>query len=149
MANYFVLYQRQADKLNELLEDNGLTGNFDPSSYPIRLTVTPDTAQGAQMELFREMDDTTSGDAKLIIEFPVGDINLAIYGRLFLSDSLMGKIRSSAKAMVNLWLQAYYAQMRIDPPKAHTTGYIAPADGTMLFEYDKPDVVFRQITGDE
>lgn len=109
MSKYFSDYDAVSAKLDELLAANNLIGKFN-HNYPITLTVTPDTSPEAQMEMFDTgTDGASSRDAKLVISFPVGDIGLRVFGRLIISDALMGKIKGFAKKMHYLYLQADYA----------------------------------------
>ena len=63
------------------------------------------------MQLFEtSTDGVSSQDAKLVLQFLVGEIVVRVYGRLIISDALMGKIKNQAKKMRDLWLQANFAE---------------------------------------
>lgn len=108
--NYFEKFDAQEAKLANILDANGLLHSFNTDDYPMRLTITQNQAPDAQMALYeQETDGFSSRDAKLVLTFPVGEIGVQVYGRLIISDALMGKIKNHAKKMRDLWLQANFA----------------------------------------
>lgn len=108
--SYFTKYAEQEERLNALLVKNKLLYNFSTQSYPITLTVFPDTTPDAQMAMFgKSTDGVSSQDARLVFQFFVGEIGVRVYGRLVISDELMDKIKNQAKKMRDLWLQADFA----------------------------------------
>lgn len=108
--SYFDKFTAQEEKLDNLLSKNELLYDFDTDSCPITLTVFPNAAPDSQMAMFEQSaDGISSKDAKLVFQFPVGEIGVRVYGRLIISDALMGKIKNQAKKMRDLWLQADFA----------------------------------------
>lgn len=111
MSAYFDKYEVQANKMRNLMEENGLLHTFQTDRYPITMTVQPNNSASDQMQLFEtSTDGVSSQDAKLVLQFLVGDIVVRVYGRLVISDALMGKIKNQAKKMRDLWLQADFAE---------------------------------------
>lgn len=111
--SYFTKYAEQEEKLDALLAKNELLYDFNTQSYPITLTVYPDTTPDAQMAMFgKSTDGVSSQDARLVFQFFVGEIGVRVYGRLVISDELMDKIKNQAKKMRDLWLQADFAARR-------------------------------------
>ena len=97
------------DKLEQLLAENGLVYTFTRSSYPVVLSISPNTGLENQMELYTTNDnDVSSRDAKLMFIFQDGDITIRTDSRLVISDALMGKIKNHAKKMHYLFLQAFF-----------------------------------------
>ena len=95
--NYFKAFQAQEAKL-------------ETEGYPITLTIRPNTTPEAQMALFdRATEGLSSRDAALVFQFLADEINVRVYGRLVISDALMGKIKGQAKKLLFLWLQADHA----------------------------------------
>ena len=110
--NYFTDFNIIDGKLVELLEDHQLIRKFNTDSYPITLTITPNTSPEAQMTMYSMAEDgASSRDAKLVFSFPVGEIGIRIVGRLIMSDALMNKIKGLAKKMHYLYLQAQFAML--------------------------------------
>lgn len=110
MSTYFAKYDDQVNKMENIMDANGLFHTFKTNSYPITMIVQPNNSPAAQMEMFDTSDDgVSSQDAKLVLQFFVGEIVVRVYGRLIISDALMGKIKNQAKKMRDLWLQADFA----------------------------------------
>ncbi len=110
MGVYFEKFDAQANKMANLMDANGLLHTFCADKYPITMTVQPNTTPSEQMEMFdTSTDGVSSDDAKLVLQFFVGEIVVRVYGRLIISDALMGKIKNQAKKMRDLWLQADFA----------------------------------------
>lgn len=110
MSIYFDKYEAQANKMENLMQANGLLYTFSTNSYPITMTVQPNLTPDAQMAMFETSSDgVSSQDAKLVLQFLVGEIVVRVYGRLIISEALMGKIKNQAKKMRDLWLQTDFA----------------------------------------
>lgn len=108
--NYFEKFNAQKEKLENILEENGLLHKFKTDAYPMSLTITQNMAPSAQMALYETATEgASSRDAKLILTFPVGEIGIRMYGRLVISENLMNKIKNHGKKMRDLWLQANFA----------------------------------------
>lgn len=105
-------FNNLSSKLDELLEKQYMTYDFDASSYPIVLTIRPNTSQDAQMELYTQDQETCSVDAALKYRFHIDGIEIKIVGRLLLSDAVMNKIKNLAKKMVAAYLFGYFAEQR-------------------------------------
>lgn len=105
-------FNNLSSKLDELLEKQYMTYDFDASSYPIVLTIRPNTSQDAQMELYTQDRETCSVDAALKYRFRIDGINVKIVGRLLLSDAVMNKIKNLAKKMVAAYLFGHFAEQR-------------------------------------
>lgn len=101
-----------SSKMDKLLKEQHMTCYFDRSGYPIVLTIRPQTAEGAQMELYAQDRETCSADASLKYRFYIEGIEVKIIGRLLLSDDVMNKIKSLAKKMVAAYLFGYFAERR-------------------------------------
>lgn len=108
---YFDLFDAEKDKLDLLLAENKLVCEFRANAYPITLTISPDASLEGQMELFAVADDNgaTSPDARLILTFPIGEIGMKNNGRLVLTDSLMNKIKTSAKKVHKAYVEGFFA----------------------------------------
>lgn len=110
MSKYFDKFNAQDNKLAELLAENHLLHTFEPTTYPITLKVQPNTTPEAQMALFdTNKEGISSQDARLVFQFPVGEICWRVYGRLVINDALLNKIKNHAKKLRDLWLQADFA----------------------------------------
>lgn len=108
--SFFDKFDAQETKLANILDANSLLHVFKTDCYPMRLTITQNQALDAQMALYEQSEGSVSSrDAKLVLTFPVGEIGVQVYGRLIISDALMGKIKNHAKKMRDLWLQANFA----------------------------------------
>ncbi len=108
--NCFYKYEAEAEKMETLLIENGLLFDFNTETYPLTMTVQPNTTPDEQMAMFEQATDgVSSQDAKLVLQFPVGEIVVRVYGRLVISDNLLNKIKNQAKKMHYLWLQGYFA----------------------------------------
>lgn len=108
--SFFDKFDAQETKLANILDANSLLHVFKTDCYPMRLTITQNQAPDAQMALYEQSEGSVSSrDAKLVLTFPVGEIGVQVYGRLIISDALMGKIKNHAKKMRDLWLQANFA----------------------------------------
>lgn len=113
--NKFDLFNAQLAKFQSLLAENELAGEFRTQSYPISLVITQEQSDEAQMEMFEvETDRVSSKDAKLVLTFPLGGIEVLVYGRLVLTDDLMNKIKSHGKKLRDLYLQGFFATMKKD-----------------------------------
>lgn len=127
--SYFTKYAEQEERLNALLVKNKLLYNFSTQSYPITLTVFPDTTPDAQMAMFgKSTDGVSSQDARLVFQFFVGEIGVRVYGRLVISDELMDKIKNQAKKMRDLWLQADFADRAEQAYTQKPTGSVEDDD---------------------
>lgn len=108
--NYFDKYTAREEKLENLLSKNELLHDFDTDSYPITLTIYPNATPDAQMAMYRQSTDgVSSQDAKLVLQFFVGEIGVRVYGRMVISDELYNQIKNQATKMCSLWLQADFA----------------------------------------
>ena len=108
--SFFKAFNEQSNKLAKVLDENGLLHTFSTKTYPMTLTISQNQDPEAQMALYeQDKGDISSSDAKLVLTFPVGEIGVRVYGRLCISDTLMGKIKNHAKKMRDLYLQGYYA----------------------------------------
>lgn len=108
--NYFDKYTAREEKLENLLSKNELLHDFDTDSYPITLTIYPNATPDAQMAMYRQSaDGVSSQDAKLVLQFFVGEIGVRVYGRMVISDELYNQIKNQATKMCSLWLQADFA----------------------------------------
>lgn len=143
--NYFDKFNAQDNKLAELLAENHLLHTFDPTTYPITLKVQPNTTPEAQMALFdTNKDGISSNDARLVFQFPVGEICWRVYGRLVINDALLNKIKNHAKKLRDLWLQADFAA------RAEQAGYRAtPAAETDEDKADQETEIFDEFFDEE
>ena len=117
--SYFDKFEAQQAKLENTMEANGLLHKFCTDKYPMSLTISQNQAPEAQMALYEQDsgDGVSSRDAKLVLTFPVGEIGVRVYGRLIISDALMGKIKNHGKKMRDLWLQANFATSLMEERK--------------------------------
>ena len=110
--DYFYDFKVQDNKLANILDENGLLHRFYTDRYPMQLVILQDLSLDAQMTMVAESEDgISSRDAKLVLTFPVGEIGVRTYGRLILSETLLGKIKNLGKKMRDLYLQAYFASL--------------------------------------
>lgn len=124
---YFDLFDVEKDKLDLLLAENKLVCEFRANAYPITLTISPDASPEGQMELFAVSEDgATSPDARLILTFPIGEIGMKITGRLVLTDSLLNKIKTSAKKLHKAYVEAFFADRIADVTKRIDDALSAP-----------------------
>ena len=122
MGNYFEKFEAAETKMINLMEANGLLHTFNTKTFPITMTIQPNNTPDAQMAMFEEATDgVSSQDAKLVLQFLVGEIVVRVYGRLIISDALMGKIKNQSKKMRDLWLQADFAA------RMEQAGYVSPS----------------------
>lgn len=140
---YFDLFDAEKNKLDLLLAENNLVCEFRARTYPITLTISPDASPEGQMELFAVSEDgATSPDARLILTFPIGEIGMKITGRLVLTDSLLNKIKSSAKKLHKAYVEAFFADRiadvskRIDDALSAPPINVVPDAVTEAAEYD-------------
>lgn len=145
MSKYFDKFNAQDNKLAELLAENHLLHTFDPTTYPITLKVQPNTTPEAQMALFdTNKDGISSNDARLVFQFPVGEICWRVYGRLVINDALLNKIKNHAKKLRDLWLQADFAA------RAEQAGYRAtPVAETDEDKADQETEIFDEFFDEE
>ena len=125
MSIYFNKYEAQANKMENLMAANGLLHTFKTNIYPITMVIQPNAAPDEQMAMF-ETDESgiSSPDARLVLQFPVGEVVVRAYGRrLIISDALLNKIKNQAKKMRDLWLQADFAA-RMEQAGNSTSHYV-------------------------
>lgn len=109
--NEMIEYGKAADKLESLLADYDLVCTFKKKDYPISLVVAPNSGVSEQMELYsQDSGAQSSSDARLNIIFYDADVIIRTDNRLVLSDDLMQKIKSYAKKMHYLYLQAFFRE---------------------------------------
>lgn len=141
---YFEKFTVQEKKLDNILSKANLLYTFDTDSYPVTLTIRPNTTPDAQMALYESSTEgVSSQDAKLVFQFFVGEIGVRVYGRLIIADALMGKIKNQAKKMLTLWLQADFAA-RMEQAGYKATPSYAPEepgeqDGTVFDGFYEDD----------
>ena len=103
-------YAVQENKLAATLAEHNLVHRFDATKYPVTITISPDASMDAQVSMLENAENgVSSADAKLSFIFPVGDIEVRTFGRLYISDTLMSKVKGLCKKMHYLWLQAFFA----------------------------------------
>ena len=93
------LFNCELEKLGKTLAEENLDFLFN-GSYPIRLAITPRQDMEGQMDMLAEADKDTpvnSPDARLILTYRAGDVELQIFGRMSIDDDLYRKVRSSFK----------------------------------------------------
>ena len=150
---FFDKFNEQNNKLGNVLEENGLLHTFSTKSYPLTLTISQNQAPEAQMALYEQGNgDISSSDAKLVLTFPVGEIGVRVYGRLIISDTLMGKIKNHGKKMRDLYLQGYYAtQMkeRGPSPVDTETEDEEEQDAGNFAEFLEPDTAAEETDTEE
>ena len=98
------------DKLDVLLEKYLLVAEWQANSYPLTLIITPDTDLDVQTAMYAMDDGGFSQDSRLVIQFPVGCIDIKVNGRISIPDEVMTRIKGYAKKMHYLWLQAYFCE---------------------------------------
>ena len=111
--DYFALERKLEDKLAKTLADEGLLHRMNTASEPITLTIYPNAAPDAQMELYATRDDSISSpDASMQLIFAQGGLRIQTNERLVLSDSLLGKIKGLAKKIHYAYVHAEFAASR-------------------------------------
>lgn len=111
--DYFTLERKLEDKLAETLAHEGLLHRLNTSREPITLTIYPNAAPDAQMELYATRDDSISSpDASLQLIFEQGGLRIQTNERLVLADSLLGKIKGIAKKIHYAYVHAEFAASR-------------------------------------
>ena len=114
-TNFLSEFAVQENKLATLLADHNLVHRFDATNYPITITISPDVSMDGQESMLEMAEDgISSADAKLSFIFPVGDIEVRTFGRLYISDSLMTKVKGLCSKMHSIWLQAFFAAGQTD-----------------------------------
>ena len=97
------------EKLDKLLCDNCLVGEFHCNSYPIYLSISQDVSPAAQMELYDTSDAGVSArDSRLLFIFQDASILVRTDSRMIIPDDLMSKIKGLAKKMHYMHLQIYF-----------------------------------------
>ena len=110
--DYLYDFKVQDNKLANILDGNGLLHRFYTDRYPMQLVILQDLSPDTQMAMVaEETDGISSRDAKLVLTFPVGEIGVRTYGRLILSETLLGKIKNLGKKMRDLYLQGHFAAL--------------------------------------
>lgn len=97
------------EKLDKLLDDNGLVGELHCTAYPIYLSVSQNVAPAAQLELYDTSDAGVSArDSRLLFIFRDGSILVRTDSRMIIPDDLMSKIKGLAKKLHYMYLQHYF-----------------------------------------
>jgi hypothetical protein len=99
------------NKLEKLLDEEGLVFSLHAKSYPITLVVSRDVSPEAQMELFSNADsDTSSIGAKLQFIFKLDALEIRTDERFVIPDALMTKIKGLAKKIHHAFLEGFFAE---------------------------------------
>jgi hypothetical protein len=110
-------FNEQSRKLNELFDDNGLTGRFDGAHYPIVLEVSMKPKKYEQGKLLDDgSNDETPCDpnAKVVWIFKECELSMKVEGGTFtISKELRTKIESTLLKMVG-YLQQYFYRAVIE-----------------------------------
>lgn len=139
MLDYYAMYAEEDSKMQDLMEKNHFIHLFNTAHYPITMTVLPNAAPSEQMGMFEEENDgVSSQDAKLVLQFPVGGIVVRMYGRLIMSEVLLSKIKNQSKKMLDLWLQADFAD-RMEYEKRSAPADEENPDFSEFFESEEPE----------
>lgn len=103
------LFEDTCDKMTALVEKNELMFSFQSDTYPIVLSVWPDPDAQAQMDMLDNLH-ADPDNASINFIFEGGALTVNIIGDFTIPDTLMSKIKSYAKKMHYLYLQAYHRE---------------------------------------
>lgn len=106
-------YDNLNNKLQNILEENSLTGIFDTSSKTIELRVKPNKVAAEQISITPEdPEKVSSSDSQIRIMFEDGGITINIEGKIFISESLLNKLKNLAKKLNYVYLQMVYDDLK-------------------------------------
>lgn len=96
------------EKFTNICEKNNLVGEFKTDSYPIILTVRPDTDMDSQISMLEDDTGHNSKDSRVRFIFVDGRLIVKVQKDFTLSDALFGKLKNLAKKMHYAWLAGFF-----------------------------------------
>lgn len=110
----FDLFGEQLEKFNGLLAENGLTGTFRCTRFPIEVEIERDEVSGGQASMFEdEEENATNPQTRIVLRFPIGAMTVEVVGKIILAEKTLNKIKSQAKKLHDLYLQGFFASEKI------------------------------------
>lgn len=104
-------YENMVEKLESLLEKHELVYYWDTSIKDITLTVRPAQVESEQTSFIEDSEDgKSSSDAAISFIFKDGAVIINTVGKLFISESLINKLKNIAKKMHYLYLQTLWEE---------------------------------------
>lgn len=101
-------YEAMISKLESLLEKHELVYYWHTDINNVTLTVKPTAVDGEQTSFIEDIEDEkSSGDASVSFVFKDGEVIINTVGKLFISESLMIKLKNIAKKLHYLYLQTF------------------------------------------
>lgn len=105
-------YEAMIGKLESLLEKHELIYDWHTDSDNVTLTVKQSAVDGEQTSFIEDKEDEkSSGDASVSFIFKDGEVIIKTVGKLFISESLMNKLKNIAKKLHYLYLQTFRAEL--------------------------------------
>lgn len=99
-------YEAMLTKLEGLIEKHELVYKWDTSGKDVALTVRPAAVDGEQVSFIEDTNDgKSSSDAAISFIFKDGAVIINTAGKLFISESLINKLKTIAKKLHYLYLQ--------------------------------------------
>lgn len=148
------MYSAQVKKLQGICEEYDLLAFLKKETYPITLTIKPNTNVDTQMSMLEDVENKgyISPDAFIQFCYEPGHIRRKYGGQFTITDTLQGKIENIFKKLCLFWLQFFFMDIitnqrlgKYDMPYIDRT--IEDADP--LESYDEDDDMPEPFDGDE
>ena len=103
------LFDDYETKLQNVCEANGLLYRLNKDTYPVTLTVEPDTSLDAQLSLAEDGAPPARRGASIKFVYAGGCLSYKTTGGFEVSDATLGKLKNLFKKLHYMWLQAFFA----------------------------------------
>lgn len=102
-------YNALIEKLENLMEKHDLVYEL-CTEKEISMTVKPKSLDAEQTSFIEDNEEKSSGDAAIKFIFRDGAITISTTGKLFITESLINKLKTMAKKLHYLFLQTYWEE---------------------------------------
>lgn len=105
-------YENAKNKLESLCDEHELINAWETEGKNIQLIVKPSPVQAEQMSFIQDDEEKSSSDAAVKFIFEDGVLTISTIGKLFITESLMNKLKNHAKKLHYLYLQVFREEQK-------------------------------------
>ena len=131
------IYDAAKTKLAAVCNENGLLYRFSRDSYPLVLTIQPDSSLDGQLSMLEAGGRPGSRGASIKFLFVDGEVLLRQDGPMELEGKVLTKLTNLAKKLRDAWLNVFFAEAK----ERERIGCVEPdpEPGSEEFEEIMPD----------
>lgn len=105
-------YDDAFEKLSNICEANDLLCSVSRNSYPVSITVWPNSELDGQISMLESDGDYNRKDNRLRFIFSDAVLKIVVSNGFNLSEALLGKLKNQVKAVYAAFLASYYRDVK-------------------------------------